>query len=280
MKTFVLSILFTLIAMAVTIIPAQTMSIQDLNEQMNIWSSFENDLLNERFQLNEALNDSDTVVFYYPESERWISMPRAQAIEFADRLIVIAEMNPTLLSQLQKRLGLGWFLVEQALETPGVAADSLISLIEARQRPQLEAVLADYDALLDQVRNEFANVKTQRDALFNNESIISCDLNGFWSSSLGFRPGVELACDNNSCTGTYTSTYGSGRGGSETGQIKITFPSGSWGEPAQDGNGFVSAGSFKDLKVSDDCQTITGFWDKTTAVLGVESANNDLTWSR
>lgn len=203
MKKVFLHVLFIFLIVVVCIASAQTASVEDLNEQMRVWSSFENDLLNEQFRLNEGLNDPDIVVFYNSESDSWITMPRAQAIELADRLIVVAEMNPSIINRLKQRLGLGWFLIEQALQEPGLAASTLISMIEAKQKPQLEAVLADYDSLLAQVREQFFSVQAQRDTLLNAESF-DCGADlwiGVWQDpSYG---NMILTSDGESLSGTY-----------------------------------------------------------------------------
>ena len=207
MKHPFLTILFVLMVSITYITVAQTASVQKLSEQMNVLSAMENIALNERSQLDRDLYEPNTVVFYLPESDSWISMPRAKAVELADRLIVIAEVNPAIINKLKKRLGFGWFLVEQALETPGMAADSFVSLIEARQRPQLEAVLADYDSLLDQVREEFFSLQAQRDALLNpTTETNTCTVEswiGSWSTTYNE---MNLSASSQGVSGTYNTS--------------------------------------------------------------------------
>ena len=58
-----------------------------------------------------------TLFFYHPIADTWTTLPRTQAVELAERLIVIAEMNPILFEKLRECLGWGWFIVEEALKS-------------------------------------------------------------------------------------------------------------------------------------------------------------------
>lgn len=186
-----LTFAFVLLMAGACLAQAQTTSAQQLDEQLRVLSSFEHSTLLERDRLRQSLNDPDVAVFYYPASDRWITMPRDEAVDLADRLIVAAELNPALMHRLRDRLGLAWIAVEVALSEPGLVAEQLVARVEARQRPQLEAVLEDYDALLGELRTLFAETRAQRDALSREPDGIP-NLEGTWGI-LGTDEVVRIA---------------------------------------------------------------------------------------
>ena len=85
------------------------------DDALAVLGGIELELTAELDALRDAMADPDTVVFYFPESERWIAMPRARAVELADRLAILALLNPELVPGIARRAGVPEFVVELAL---------------------------------------------------------------------------------------------------------------------------------------------------------------------
>lgn len=235
---------------------AQENTVQELNGLMEVLSSIESDLLRERSQLN----DPDMAAFYYPDSDRWIAMPKEQAVELADRMIVIAAMNPSIITQLKNALGFKWYFVEAALSSPGMAAENLVVLVEAKQKAQRDATLLEIDTYLEIVREEFFNLKSERDALLtpteNEEVFTGVDCNadawaGEWKDS-SYGDMILNPSSADSLTGTYGGVEKTVEGQVISHEGRC-FLQGTWGRKSNDSKGPI-------LFVLSSPTEFTGIW--------------------
>lgn len=169
-------------------------------------------------------------------------------------------------------LRLGVVYCRRGFKKPGLAADTLISLIETNQRPQLENVLADYDSLLAEIQQQFSEVQAERDALLSSDSSI-CSVDQWteeWHDSIYGT--MVLAANGKSLQGTY--------GGNERtveGQVIASngryFFIGEWGRRSSDRHGpFL----FELLSPSD----FSGFWGEDRGAFTLKDIDqNTHTWS-
>lgn len=104
------------------------------------------ELEDDKTAMQAAFADPNMVVFFHDDG--WVGMPKSKAIEMANRLLAIAELEPRFIDFIMERMGIPKFLGNLMIEqSPELVASQIVSRLSATQN-QVDAYLQESDGMI------------------------------------------------------------------------------------------------------------------------------------